>query len=708
MVRWVLCGVAAVILVGGAVAQDEPLSSRNASYRIDVRLDAEAKRLAGSQVLTWRNIQDQPTDELQVHLYWNGWRNDHSTWMLEDRLRGRNDHDEKKEIEEGDWSWTELDSVRLLPAAGGGDSGVATGDGDAAQIVRPTEEIDLTAALRYAAPDDGNPADRTVVVIKLPFAVAPGESVRVAMDWRSKIPRTFARTGFRGDFFMVAHWFPAIGVFDPEGWNTHQYHAATEYYSDYGEYDVRMTVPSAWVLGATGKEVERTDNGDGTTTHRYVQDDVHTFTWTTSPDYQVHEAMFDEPGLPRVAMRLLMQPEHLTQTERHFEATRAALKYYGTWYGPYPYDHVTVIDPAWGSGAGGMEYPTLFTSGTRLFNPLGGGSPEGVTVHEAGHQFWYGIVGNNEFEHAWIDEGFNTFSTGRTMKEAYGDSFLVRRFLPPPKGSRRGSSGFFPLAYPDIKKEGFERRLDSYRSSAISDDPITATYLYHPATGGNISYSKTALWLMTLENHLGWETLQPILSTFFTRYSFRHPRPADFVAVAEEVSGRDLSWFFDQILHDSVSFDYAVTGVSSVPAAPRGFVDQSFGSESEPTFSAPPKDEDEDKGPDDDPDTRYRTEVVVERRGQGVFPVEVLMVFEGGHEQRETWDGVAHWKTFTVDRPAKLNYAAVDPDRVLMLDIDYTNNSRVREPEGELAAYKWASKWMLWAQDLMSTFAFFI
>jgi hypothetical protein len=98
-------------------------------------------------------------------------------------------------------------------------------------------------------------------------------------------------------------------------------------------------------------------------------------------------------------MRLLYQPEHRGQVARHFRATEAALRYYGNWFGEYAYGHITVIDPAWGSGAGGMEYPTLFTCGTRYFNPEGGGSPEGVTVHEAGHQFWFAMVENGEDVH---------------------------------------------------------------------------------------------------------------------------------------------------------------------------------------------------------------------------------------------------------------------------------------------------------------------
>ena len=110
----------------------------------------------------------------------------------------------------------------------------------------------------------------------------------------------------------------------------------------------------------------------GTATHRFYQEDVHDFAWTTSPDYVERRARFEHPALPAVDMRLLLQPEHAGQADRHFEATRATLKYYGEWYGAYPYGHVTIVDPAWNSGAGGMEYPTLFTAGTRWIAPRGG------------------------------------------------------------------------------------------------------------------------------------------------------------------------------------------------------------------------------------------------------------------------------------------------------------------------------------------------
>jgi hypothetical protein len=242
--------------------------------------------------------------------------------------------------------------------------------------------------------------------------------------------------------------------------------------------------------------------------------------------------------------------------------------------------------------------------------------------------------------------------------------------------------------------------------------PGKPTYHYFPGTAGAITYSKTALWLATLERHLGWETLREILSTFHESYRFEHPLPADFFAVADEVAGQDLSWFFDQVHGDSVAFDYAVTRAKSTRVRTRGWVEQ----QGELVLMDTDEDEDEDEDTDDDSDDAegddeeklYRTEVVVNRLGDGRFPVDVLMVFEDGEEVRETWDGRDRWKMFVEERPSRLEYAEVDPDRVLMLDSVRTNNSRIRKSQAKLPARSWGIKWMLWFQDRLSGFAFYM
>ncbi len=637
-------------------------SPRNASYSIEVRLDHASRTLTGRAVITWRNISGQATSELPFHLYYNAWKNTRSTWLRGRALSRRAPAPRRA----GDWGWIDVTSVRLLPGG--------------------AQPVDLSPTRRYIQPDDGNADDQTVMAVTLPAPVPPGEAINVEVSWTSRVPRTFSRTGTVGSYYFIAQWFPKIGVLEDSGWNCHQFHAGTEFYADYGVYDVQITVPRGWMVGATGLETARRDNADGTVQHRYHAEDVHDFAWTTSPDFLERRARFEHPTLPAVDMRLLLQPEHASQADRHFEATRAALRYYGEWFGAYPYGYITIVDPAWQSGSGGMEYPTLFTAGSRWLAPAGVTTPEGVTIHEAGHQFWYGIVGNNEFEHAWLDEGLNTFSTGRVIATtpAYRQNFAAARYF----------GGFIPWVFTDLpqSREVDDNGLGSYRAAAESDVPATPSWRYHPASGGGISYSKTALWLHTLERYLGWPVLQRGMSTFFERWQFRHPRPQDFFGVLNEVSGRDLTWYFDQVYRSSNVFDYAVDSVRSAPAAAEGFVDR----QGKPEFVAAPA------------ATPYRTVVIVRRLGEAVFPVEVDVVFRNGERVKEQWNGRERWKAFTYEKPATADYAVVDPSRTLLLDVNYANNSYTTRPQAGAAARKWMLKWMVWLQDAMLTYGFFI
>jgi len=638
-------------------------SPRNASYAISARLDPASRTLQGDELLTWRNPSAAPATSLRFHLYYNAWRNTGSTWMRERRLAGDT---ELAERPERDWGWIDLTSVRLIGAGG-----------------TPT---DLTSRLRFVAPDDGNVDDRTVAEIPLDVPVAPGQTINVQIAWSSRVPRTFARTGTIGHYYFVAQWFPKIGVLEDGGWNCHQFHAATEFFSDFGVYDVRLTVPRGWIVGATGQERSRRDEADGTTTHQYYAEDVHDFAWTTSPDYVERTATFEHPRLPSVAMRLLLQPEHVSQAERHFDATRAALRYYGEWFGAYPYGYITVIDPAWQSDAGGMEYPTLFTAGTRWLAPRGVTTPEGVTVHEAGHQFWYGIVATNEFERAWMDEGFNTFSTARAIEQVFEPNYLAKRYF----------GDFIPWVFRDIQltRAVDGNRLNGYRLAARSDAQDTPTWRYWPGTAGAITYNKTALWLNTLERMLGWDTLQKILNVYFTRWAFKHPKPEDFFAVANEISGRDLTWFFDQVYRSSNAFDYGVDTFTSERDATRGYT----GEAGQRRFAS-----------SETPSGTYRTSVVARRYGEGIFPVDVRVVFENGEDARWQWDGRDRWKLFEIDKPVRARSVQIDPERVLLLDVNYTNNSASLSADtGRAAARKWSLAWLIWLQDHLLTYGFFV
>jgi hypothetical protein len=635
----------AAALAGTASAHAQALSPRNANYTIDVRLDTHARTLTGRETLVWTNITNASINELQFHLYYNAWRDTDSTWMREHKLttwwraaRSRRPDD-----------FAAIDVTRLELTAG------------------PDAPVDLTGAMRFIAPDDGNADDRTVMAVTLPDAVGPGGTVTLDITFTAKIPRPFARTGAIGNYFFIAQWFPKIGVLEQTGrWNCHQFHVGTEFFSDFGVYDVRITVPRGWPLAATGRERERTDNADGTTTHRYVQEDVHDFAWTTSPDFLERTARFEHPGLPPVDMRLMLQPEHQSQAERLFETARATLRHYGEWFGPYPYGHMTIVDPAWQSESGGMEYPTFFTVGTWWLMPRQDTYLEDTVVHETGHQWWYGMVATNEFEDAWMDEGINQYANARAMAETFPDGREVRRFF----------GGFVPWVIDGVRWDRLAAGefLSDYRGSPTVDIQATPSFRYWPRTSAPITYSKPALWLHTLERALGWTTVQQILSTFFERWKFKHPRPGDLFQVANEVSHRDLTPFFDQVYRSSTVFDYGVESITSAETD----------------------------------DGRFSSDIIVRRHGDGIFPVTVLVTLANGEQRRFAWDGGGRWHRMTVEHGSRAVSAQVDPDQVLLLDTNFTNNSFTTEPQSGRAATKWAAAWMVWLQDQLLTWAFFV
>ncbi len=396
--------------------------------RLTSRSIATTHTLTGVERVSWHNASSDAVSDLWFHLYLNAFRNTNSTFVKESggQLRG-------VEIVPGGWGWIDL---KKLAIANGG--------------------ADLLRGATMMAPDDGNADDRTVLRTVLPQPVPPGGDVTLDIAFTARLPRVFARTGYVNDYYLVGQWFPKLAVYEAAGtrgrtaggWNCHQFHANSEFYADYGSFDVRITTPERFVVGATGQLKSSTRNSGGTVTRRYVQDDVHDFAWTADPRFvevndqfiaarEVSQAEYasaaalvgrplDEMRLSDVSIHLLMQPSHMPQAARLLKSIRASIKNFGLWYGRYPYPTLTIVDPAYGGlGSGGMEYPTFITGGTSLllnhwpFDQIH--VNDEVLVHEYGHQFWYGLVGSNEFEEAWLDEGFNQYSTGRLMGRLFGE-----------------------------------------------------------------------------------------------------------------------------------------------------------------------------------------------------------------------------------------------------------------------------------------------
>lgn len=640
----------------------QPLSPRIANYTISVSLDANKKMLSGKETLRWLNTSYDRISELRFHLYLNAFKNSKSTFMTESGGQLRGDR-----MESGGWGWIDVTSMK----------------------VRDGEE--LKSKMEFIHPDDDNTMDQTVFRVPLSRPLLHNQTITIDIDFTAKLPKVFARTGFSQDYFMCGQWFPKIGVYEPAGmryatkgqWNCHQFHANSEFYADYGVYEVDMTVPKDYVLGATGVLEHDRSNGDSTKTYFYRAEDVHDFSWTASPLYKVVEDQWKH-----VKIRLLIQPDRLAgQAQRYIQSAKAALQYMDQHVGKYPYPNLTIVDPQWGAeGAWGMEYPTLITGGTLWGVPKGIKWTENVTIHEFNHQYFYGLVGSNEFEEAWLDEGFTQYFENRVMDATYG-----------PKTSFVDLMGF--------RMGDFESSRSGYTDITNQKIAPTFNYSWEYKAGGyaEMTYYKSTTFLTTLQRMIGDSVMDEVMKTYFERWKFKHPCSKDFIAVVNEVVhrrlgdkfGKDMNWFFDQMLYGTDVCDYELTYVrDDIVFGTRGYVD-SAGAKITPREPYDPKKE-----------PTYDSEVLVSRLGEVRMPVDVLVHFNDGKEVREHWDGQARWKKYSYTGTNRAVWAKVDPDNVLAIDVNVNNNSKTSDPLTQ-PIWKYTVKFLYWVQNIIQYSAIF-
>jgi hypothetical protein len=682
----------------------------------------------GVERIRWRNTSSVEIDELQFHLYLNAFANNRSTFIVGSggQLRG-------VEIPKEGWSWIEVESMRLAYGADLIAAGIIEEASEEDPFQRPfaaavpgepepirlDDRPDLKEVEQFIRPDDGNEEDRTVARYPLPKPLQPGEWVELEIEFAARMPRIFARTGRHADFVLGGQWFPKIGVFEDTGvrdraepgWNTHQFHANSEFYADFGDWDVRLKLPAEYAgrIGATGRLIEETIDGD-TVTARFVQPGVHDFAWTASSKFIVVEDHFDpdrdvppeqaarwadvlgvsvdELRLQPVEIKLLLQPAHRAQADRYIEAAKVAIRGYGLPLGAYPYETLTMVDPPRGGmGAGGMEYPTFITLGTHPLLDLPGFdrvlAAESVTVHEFGHNYFQGMIASNEFEEAWIDEGMTSFYEMKVMDDYY-----------------RSMIDLFGL-----RISSFDLSRLQLGDGCYSDSIVQPSWSYR--SGGSYglnSYYRPAVTLQHLENLLGEEVFARTMRRFFQTWRFRHPSTEDFRQIILEETDTNIAEFLEQAFHTDRALDYRIrTARSRRFDEPRGWFWDEDGRKTLLGVADRHRDvddaDDRDSAENEDDGEMYRTEITVERRGQFVHPVTVELVFEDGENMRHQWDGRARWKKYVVIRPAKLVSAEIDPDHLLALDIDPLNNSRRLEKNRKPAA-KMITHLVFWLQNL--------
>jgi hypothetical protein len=615
-----------------APAGSKPLSTRVVAYQIDARLNPANKTVDATETLTYRNLTGQPQQTFPFHLYLNAFQ-PQSTFMTEVRRGGT-----RGTGPDQGWDPKHYGSIEIRSLA-------VDGMGD------------LTRQLQFTQPDDHNADDHTVVQVTLPKPVAPNADVTFRIVFHDQLPEVVERTGYKRDFYMIGQWFPKVGVWWKGAWNCHQFHSTSEFFADFGTFDVKVTVPRNYLTGAAGDLVSQEDNPDGTKTLRYRSEDVHDFSWTASPEFTDVEDSW-EGSAGTVKIHLLTSPGHLKQAQRYIDCVKGTLEMFQRWYGVYPYDRITVVDPPeGGSDAGGMEYPTLITGDSGWFVPDGLKLIELVTEHEFGHQYWYGMVATNEFEEAWLDEGINSYTEAKVMDALYG----------------KGRSAI-DIAGATIDDAGTQRL--SYLGVADTDPLTHFAYQFISSSAyDGITYGKTATVLLTLEGIIGEDTMRNAMHTYFERYKFTHPTGTDFLKTIEDVSGQDLSWYFDQAVSGTNVLDYEVLTIRSDRA--------------DWYVKNPPP---EKKG-----QTTYRDQVLVHRKGDFIFPTETEVRFDNGETVREKWDGRDRWVRYEYVKKAKVVSAEVDPDHKVRLDKDFFNNSQTADANNK-ATNKLAIYWMFLTQ----------
>jgi len=615
------------------------LSTRVVAYQIEARLDPVKKTVDATETLTYHNLTGRPLDIFPFHLYLNAFQ-PMSTFMREVRLYGTRGTGSESSWDPKHYGASEVKSFE------------AVGQGD------------FTKRLEFIQPDDGNVNDRTVFQVKLAKPVAPGADAVFKIAFHDQLPEVVERTGYKRNFFMVAQWFPKVGVWWHDAWNCHQFHATSEFFADFGAFEVKATVPENYIVGSTGDLVSSVSNPDHSKTVTWHAEDIHDFAWTASPDYKLIEDSWTGSA-STVHIHLLLSPGHESSIRRYLAVIKSTLDRFDKWYGPYPYDRITLVDPPQGAlDAGGMEYPTLITCGTTWWMPEGLLGVELVTEHEFGHQYWYGMVATNEFEEAWMDEGINSYTEAKVMESLYGKCTSLLNLW----GMKADDADLLRTEY-----------------LAVPDtDPLSpfAWKFMNSDTYAGITYGKTATMLLTLEGIVGEDTMRKAMRTYFLRYRFTHPTGTDFVKTVEEVSGQKLDRFFDQALYGTNVLDYEVLSIRSDP------LNWFEHHPSKPTKGV----------------TAYRDTVLVHRKGDFIMPVEVRIVFDNGERLLEKWDGRDRWVRFSYDKKARVTSAEVDPQRAIRLDDSFFNNGRTAGVDRR-ATRKLATYWLFACQYLAQLLA---
>ncbi|MCC6555360.1 MAG: M1 family metallopeptidase [Polyangiaceae bacterium] len=563
-----------------------------ASYSLRATLDPEKHTVVGEGTLRWKNASRVPQRELYVHLYLNGFKSRKSLFLRTPMADFR-----------GDERVSALGGIDVKRFA-----------------VREMSGVDVWPAGRPTTP--GDPDDETDIRVELPRAVEPGEGITVELAWESRLPSISLRTGHLGRFHMVGQWFPKLARLEPDGrWAHFAFHRLSEFYADFGDYDVTVDVPEGYEVGATGR-LEREARAGGRVERRFVQEGVHDFAFAAWDAFRERR----ETTADGIAIRCLFPPGSERAAELEIASARFGLSFFGDAFGRYPYGTLTIVHPPEGAEeAGGMEYPTLITTGGAWYLPYTGVRfAETVTIHELAHQWFYGLVATDEHRYPFLDEGLTSYAEIEAMRALHGPS------------SAFGALGL------TLDTAALKRAIALLGGQ---NAPIAqpASAFLSGRDYGALVYSRTAMLLETLSGVYGGGVIRGAIGRYARENRFRHPGPEALLAAVREDAGEGAAEALRAGLFERAWVDYAIDGVEreggDAGAAHRGYA-------------------------------------LVRRRGTLVLPVEVELRAADGSSQRVRWDARETAARIPYEGDSPLVGAVIDPEQRVLLDQDLTNNAR--------------------------------
>ncbi|WP_441287532.1 M1 family metallopeptidase [Sorangium sp. KYC3313] len=579
-----------------------------ASYTLRASLDPAQHTMHGEGTLVWRNASREPQRELFVHLYLNAFKDPRTVFLRSsvDGFRGS----------EMLYDYGHIQVTRFA--------------------VREMEGADVWPRGKPTTP--GDPDDETDIRVELPRAVAPGEAITIELAWDADLPSLALRTGHHGSFHMVGQWFPKMARLEPDGrWAHFPYHRLSEFYADFGAYDVTVDVPERFAVGATGRLAEER-RADGRAIRRFVQEDVHDFAFAAWDRFRELRATTGDG----VAIRCLFPEGSEREAALEIDLVRFGLERFGAAFGRYPYGTLTIVHPPEGAEeAGGMEYPTLITTGgSWLWPAVGVRYVEAVTVHELAHQWFYGLVATNEHRYPFLDEGLTTYAEADALRARYGDGSWARLL-------------------------GLEIDLRAqYRADALRSGHNGA--VAQPAAGFvdgkdylGLVYGRPAVLLATLAGVYGEDLVRRAVGRYARENRFRHPGPEALLDAMRREVGDEAAEALRAGLFERAWVDYAVEAFDAWPA------DGAAPAPGEAGIEA----------------AGYRGRAVVRRRGSLVLPVDVALHGEDGSVQRARWDARESTAAIPYAGASPLVAVVIDPDHRVLLDEDLANNARRSRPD---------------------------